>query len=396
MYPLLLQAIFKLTYSAQNCTDRGTASYYRNFLNYRNVKGDVKNAYRAYKMLYYAILDGLIVYMFLNFFDLTELEEIINIPLPGDFSTQSDEEKIKWLNDICEQLLRKWFFEYSSDICSSLREVFEDSENTENYWVSNKVNGRYQCHFCEKTYAQVTTLKAHEMKIHGITETKETSKKDDTSDRDELQDYMLMLFKLVLLHKNLDTAVDMGDGERSVRSAKYELPIYYKTKKVKYAIGSIQLTALAEEVLPTEQQERLKANRFVNVQGGKNNNIALDEYLEMLNRDSKLSCSGYKTKKSIINHSGEYPLLTKAVKHVDQISNVRKSKGFHHLPEYKNDVLKIVKNLFEVNVLNYHVRKCSMKVLERNPFDKSASGLVTLIHRHRPSVPYRRLRDRNV
>lgn len=110
------------------------------------------------------------------------------------------------------------------------------------------------------------------------------------NDSDELQDYISLLFKLTLLHKNLDTAVDMGDGERSVRFTKYELPIYNRTRKVKYVIGSIHLSALTSGVLEEEQCERLVANRFVNVQGGRNNNIALDEYLEILNRESKIAC----------------------------------------------------------------------------------------------------------
>lgn len=57
---------------------------------------------------------------------------------------------------------------------------------------------------------------------------KKPKKKNDS---DELQDYISLLFKLTLLHNNLDTAVDMGDGERSVRSTKYELPIYNRTRK---------------------------------------------------------------------------------------------------------------------------------------------------------------------
>ena len=58
-----------------------------------------------------------------------------------------------------------------------------------------------------------------------------------------------MMFKLLMLHKNLDTAIDMGDGGRSVRSAKYELPLYNKTNKIKYVIGSVQLTALTSGIL---------------------------------------------------------------------------------------------------------------------------------------------------
>lgn len=106
-----------------------------------------------------------------------------------------------------------------------------------------------------------------------------------------------MLFKLILIHRNLDEAVDMGDGERSTRSEKYELPIYYKTGKTKYTIGSIHFTALVSGLLSPQQTERLIANRFVNVQGGANNNIALDEYLEMLNRDSKIACRATKQRK---------------------------------------------------------------------------------------------------
>lgn len=110
------------------------------------------------------------------------------------------------------------------------------------------------------------------------------------NDSDELQDYISLLFKLTLLHNNLDTAVDMGDGERSVRLTKYELPIINRTRKIQYVIGSIHLSALTSGVLEEEQYERLVANRFVNVQVGRNNNIALDAYLEILNRESKIAC----------------------------------------------------------------------------------------------------------
>lgn len=141
-----------------------------------------------------------------------------------------------------------------------------------------------------------------------------------------------------MLHKNLDTSVDMGDGERAVRSSKYELPIYHITNKVEYSIGSIHLTGLTSGILSEDQSERLVANRFVNLQGGKNNNISLDKYLEMLNRDSKIACSGHKTKYSIISHSKEYPHLINFNSHFDNITDVKGRKGFHHIPSYKEDV----------------------------------------------------------
>lgn len=120
-----------------------------------------------------------------------------------------------------------------------------------------------------------------------------TNKKKSV-DADQLQEYTSMQFKLVMLLKNLDSVVDMGDGKRSVRSAKYELPIYNRTNKTKYSIGSIHLTALTSGLFSASQQESLIANRFINLQGGRNN-IALDEFVEILNRDSKVACSRQQT-----------------------------------------------------------------------------------------------------
>lgn len=104
---------------------------------------------------------------------------------------------------------------------------------------------------------------------------------------DELSGHLMLLFKLVILvaHENLDTAVDMADGKRSAKSSKFKLPIYNKTNKTKYVIGSIHLISMTEGPLNEEQTERLKANRFVDVQRGVINNLALDEYVEILIRD---------------------------------------------------------------------------------------------------------------
>ena len=100
----------------------------------------------------------------------------------------------------------------------------------------------------------------------------------------------------------MDTSVDMRAGERSVQSAKYELPVYNMTNRTKYAIGSVHLITKIESshILNNRQKESLINNRFVNLQGGKNNNMALDEYVELLNRESKVMCSGF--------HSNKYPM----------------------------------------------------------------------------------------
>lgn len=391
-----LEAIHKLTYSTKSAVDQGTVYYYRNLLNMRNVKGQVYNAYRAYKMLYYVILDAICLLLFLNFFDVPDIEHAIE--LPRNFAAMSDEEKIEYIDSVSENILRKYFFDSTDDIFQNLRNIVCDPQHPENYWTSTLEEGRFKCHHCDKTYASVLSLQTHEEKVHDIHIAK-PSKKPKNKTQDQMHDYLVMLFKLVILHKNLDTAVDMGDGERAVKSAKYELPVYHLTNKVKYSIGSIHLISLTSGILPDDQKERLVANRFVNLQGGKNNNVSLDEYLEMLNRDSKIACSGHKTKESILAHSKEYPHLINLVSHFDVITEIHSRKGFHHIPSYKEDVLKVLKDLQNTNMLsivpNRKFKSQDISV-DKNPFDNAFVGLSTMIHRHKPSQPFIRLRDPRV
>jgi len=60
-------------------------------INYRNIKGDVQNSYRAYKMLHYTIFDGIGCALFLT--DL-HLKSIDDVPLPPDWDKLSDSDKI--------------------------------------------------------------------------------------------------------------------------------------------------------------------------------------------------------------------------------------------------------------------------------------------------------------
>lgn len=99
----------------------------------------------------------------------------------------------------------------------------------------------------------------------------------------------------------------MADGARSIRSAKYEALLYKKTGKTKYLIGSIHLTSLTSGTLSKDQTERLIQNRFINVSCGKNRNIALDEYVEFMNREIKSASTGHQTKESLIKHSKDFP-----------------------------------------------------------------------------------------
>ncbi|XP_053380076.1 uncharacterized protein LOC123537039 [Mercenaria mercenaria] len=223
-----LEAIHRTTYNTESSRDRGTIYYYRNFLNARNVKGGVKNSYRAYKHLYYTVFDAMCCVLFLNNFGLDSAES--EIPLPKDFDGWTNECQIDWINSVCRNLLNKVFFE--DDMFMELREILTNPDHEENYWISSLENDRFKCHFCNSSYSYVDSLKAHEKNEHGFQPSKQNSDKTLKKEAsDELHDYVLSLFRLTALHKNLDSAVDMGDGYRVVRSAKYETPFIIKPIK---------------------------------------------------------------------------------------------------------------------------------------------------------------------
>ncbi|XP_062582660.1 uncharacterized protein LOC134244405 [Saccostrea cucullata] len=390
-----LEAIVMQTYSTQSASDRGTMYYYKNILNARNVKGKVKNSYRGYKMLYRTVFDAMCCVLFLQELGIHNSEE--SVSLPDEFCTWNKDQKIQWLNNICERIVKKWFFG-DGDLFEDLRQILTDPDHEENYWFANFQDGRFSCHYCGKTYSHLRSAESHEKEIHGHSKPSERKSTASSLKQDELHDYLLALFRLAALHRNLDSAVDMADGNRSVRSAKYETPLYNKTHKTKYLIGSIHLTSLVSGTLPSLQTERLIANRFINLSGGKNSNMALDEYVELVNRDTKNTCSGFQSKESIIAHSKQFPLLIKAVKNLDMISDIHKRKGFHNIPSYKSDVQKIIVDLFDIDGFSYHEGrklKCRQLVQNSNPFSDCHKQLVNMIYRHKPLLPFRRLRNRN-
>ena len=138
------------------------------------------------------------------------------------------------------------------------------------------------------------------------------------------------------------------------------------------------------------------ANRTINIQGRKNN-IALDEFLEMLNRDSKDIASGHQTKESIIAHSKQYPHLINYVKHFDLISTIKGRKGFHKIPRYKVDVSKVAKEFTAIKALEFQPNRkfsCRDLCVDKDPYKNSVKGLPTMIYRHKPMTPFSRLRNK--
>ena len=96
------------------------------------MKGDVKNSYRAYKYLYYTVFDRICCVLFFRHFSIKGTDEIISIP--DNFAEWSNDNKIKWINDVITQSVKRCFFDGSQDVLGELRDVLNNLEHDENYW----------------------------------------------------------------------------------------------------------------------------------------------------------------------------------------------------------------------------------------------------------------------
>lgn len=51
---------------------------------------------------------------------------------------------------IVVKILKKYFFDESSDVCEQLRKSTGYPDHPENYWIQSFEDGRIRCHLCQK------------------------------------------------------------------------------------------------------------------------------------------------------------------------------------------------------------------------------------------------------
>jgi hypothetical protein len=86
------------------------------------------------------------------------------------------------------------------------------------------------------------------------------------------------------------------------------------------------------------------------VSGGKKpRNMALDEYVEILNREIKNATSRFQTKESA--EKFERLSIFDKVFIIDEICDVRGRKGFHHIHSYCEDVKIVLNDLIFTRLL---------------------------------------------
>lgn len=115
-------------------------------------------------------------------------------------------------------IVKKWFFDNKDDIFEELRVILEDFNYFENYWLDIDEDGYFKCYFCDKLYVFVGSLKVYEIIKYQyvVFILKKKFLLVLCKDIDELFNYIVLVFKFIVLLKNFDIVIDMGDGVRFV------------------------------------------------------------------------------------------------------------------------------------------------------------------------------------
>ena len=364
------QARAKLTFNSGSGQDPGTLYYFRNLLTHRDVKGEVKNSYRPYKLLYYTVFDAICQLLLLHHFDMPD--EHSNIPFPEKYKNLSHKEKVEWLNQVSNEILQTWFFENQDDIC------LEWSQHSENYWLSERLVWVLSNLMNTGNIMFKSLQKSQDPKWRTLIKSRITL----TCHSSQELGHGCWYGGWRAFHKvSLIWTASIQQDKKSKIPNRF-CSSYSLNFKYWYSLRGTETKTGCEQIC--------KCSRWTN------NNIALDEYLEMVNRDSKVVCTRNQMKERIILHSKVYPHLVNFVKHFDEIANIRQKKGFHHLPSYQSDVKKVLQDLMQNDILVYdpnRKRHCQKFVIDRNPFVNSFKKLPIMIHRYKPTLPFCRLRN---
>ena len=103
-----------------------------------------------------------------------------------------------------------------------------------------------------------------------------------------------LLIKLLLIRKNLHTAIKYGDGSRVLLTVKHMLPYFKVNNNYKYALACLELLAQTQMFLSPRLSLAVTQGRFINMRGAPNSNYPIDLCVEHSNKVFKDNVSLYR------------------------------------------------------------------------------------------------------
>ena len=181
-------------------------------------------------------------------------------------------------------------------------------------------------------------------------------------DSDSVFDYSCCALGFCLLARDFNDAMRRGDGGRILRLCKFYLLYFKAAGKTKYAYHTLRLLVQVHCLLTPRVAHQVVWNRFVNLSGKPDTNLALDYFLELCNKIFKLECKAFHGKISIqsVRRISQAAQKLDRILHVSDKAAAMKSKsGKHKKLHPKEDIEALIEQqhaerIFEEQPGRYH------------------------------------------
>ncbi|XP_056015210.1 uncharacterized protein LOC125675873 [Ostrea edulis] len=195
------------------------------------------------------------------------------------FETQSAEDNIKFIRQIAKDILDRYV--NLSDDCDRLSEKVQelDVKSQQIRDMFDYELQKYICISCGKEYKKVGHLKRHLKEKH-LWDFSENDAGEEKPDRIGL--YRASLMKCLLLLKDTNDGYCMGDGDRIMANAKFQMLLSGLTHHTKYQIWLFRFLAYYHCILSPRDAYEYKWNCTANLSGGNRHNIPNDNLVEIM------------------------------------------------------------------------------------------------------------------
>lgn len=271
------------------------------------------------------------------------------------FDVLPDEEKYNFIYLIARDILEKYIKITDEVSTISQRTSALDEQTNQIKRMFNNQENKYICEVCTKKYKTPGGLKRHLKKDHDwdleIGEPG-TSK----SEYDHIALYRASFMKCALLLRDTNDAYKMGDGDRILCNAKFQMLLSRAGNHTKYQLWLFRFIAYCVSLLSPQMAYEYKWNCCTNLHGGTGHNIPNDNLVELLVQaiKKKVYAQGSNaTYESVRKAALSTQIQEEITTNLENECNKKQSGTKRSTPSKHNDITAIISELNSAKVFDY-------------------------------------------
>ena len=350
--------IYEMFYLTSSVNDRGTMYQLKCLLDRRDVKLDMTAAYRQCKNFFDDVLDGHLTAAACHYFGIIDPTDKPTVnKVPAFLSHATKEKQLEWLSSMANDIIDIYVLEQSR----AIPDIYEDTDYMESQLESLQSTDeeqKFKCPNCQKSYQQFHWLRRHMKEKHGVVINLAPPQRSQSSETpyDGIFNVASAFLKVGLLFRDTDDAYRMGDGNRLIRNAKYELLHFNQGHHIKYRLWMWRMLAYVKAILSQKEAYEYMWNMSFNLGQGLGHLIPNDNLVEINVHLMKEQC---RRMGANVTYEGARKWV-KCLKYMHDLSDsvnkesqIQKKSSKHSQTDRRNEISIIAKELCHVNAFQF-------------------------------------------